>query len=171
MSVGLNLKPVKFGKDSIGIIEQVENWLENDTTGYVRNRLFNGQNGSFQSLVDGSLGSRVRLQEAYAYLCDGVVIGVLFTTTTFNENSCFENVNITTICANPEDAVHLVESEMIGDLKRRVAKRNFPNIFSDFSYVNEDLAKIYAANDFYVMKEKNNIHVVYQIEKAHEKTM
>lgn len=167
MNIGLNLERVKFGPDNKEIIKQVNEWIKNDKTGYVKNRLFNGGNGDFGTLVKENLGARLRFKEAYAYLCEGYVVGVAFTSTILSDYNIVSNMSITTLCACPDDPYYIIESEMIGDIKQRVSKQT-TNIFADIPYVNKDLARAFAANDFKISDEKNIIHVEYLVQPQNE---
>ena len=170
MGIGLNLKKVKFGPDSKDIIEQVNDWVKIDKTDYVKRRLFKGGDGDFAALVEDSLGARLRLQEAYAYLCDGAVVGVAFTSSTIPDVDMPTNVNITTICANPEDPHFIIESEIIDEIKHSTVKKYTRNIFADISYVNKDLVRAFAENGFIVSREQNIIHVECQLQPQYEHT-
>ena len=169
--IGLKLKKVKFGPENKEIIDQVQSWIDNANTNYVKRRLFNGEQGSFRLLVEDSLGSRVKRQSAYAYLHNGEVIGIVLTTEIELVENGHSTMNITTICANPSDPSPIIETEIISDLKACQAKVQMPDIFSDFSYVNKDLAKVFAENGFHIIEEDNNIHAYYQLEKTYEKTL
>ena len=159
--VGLNINYKAFGKEDKDIIENVQEWLDNDKTHYAKSRLLRCD------LLDLNL-FEYKNSKGYAFFCEKELVGVVVTNEVYAHNEP-KSVHILKMCAIPEDGAYLIENDMIYHLLKKFKDEGFHSI--DHEYVDKDerLTEMYRKFGFktaYQTSNKTGYAVIYELQPA-----